>query len=94
MSNYPAAINVPKVEICSDEGANVQFNRSATRYYDIPPEGIRRNTVPRAMALIHDYLQPSDRHQPQVDTFFLRINFHETLILIEGKLSGLIHIFL
>ena len=72
----------------------MQFNRSATRYYDIPPEVIRKNTVPRAMALIHDYLQPSDRHQPQVDTFFLRINFHETLILIEGKLSGLIHIFL
>ena len=68
LSNYPAAFNIPKDEICSDEGAKVNFERSATRYYDIPPEGIRKNTVPRAMALIHDYLQPY-RHQHQVDTF-------------------------
>ena len=51
-------------EICSDEGANIYFERSGTRYWNMPPRTFAESSVPKAIARLNVYLEPSS-HQFQ-----------------------------
>ena len=70
-----AVTQISKKEICSDEGANIYFERSGTRRWNMPPRPYAESTVPRAIAKLNLYLEPSS-HVPQSN---LKMDSEETI---------------
>lgn len=69
VANCEAVTQISGNEICSKSGANVYFERSGTRKWNMPPEEYSASSIPMAMAKINDFLQPAvHHHQPNLNT--------------------------
>ncbi len=61
-ANCEAVTQISSKEICSDEGANVFFERSGTRNWSMAPDTYSKSSIPTAMAKIIDFLNPKIHH--------------------------------
>lgn len=62
-ANCHSVVQISSKEICSDSGAKVYFERSATRKINMTSADYSKSSIPVAMAKINDFLQPLVHHE-------------------------------
>ena len=67
LASCESVTNLSAKEICSDEGANVYFERSGKREWNLPPLDYIGSSVPEALARLMDFFQP-ESHDDQDGT--------------------------
>eukprot|EP00984_Skeletonema_dohrnii_P028600 scaffold18653_cov142-Skeletonema_dohrnii-CCMP3373.AAC.2 len=67
LARCESVTSLSDTEICSDAGAKVYFERSGPRRWNMPPFQYANSSMPEAIALILDYLQP-EKHNDQNGT--------------------------
>ena len=61
-ANQASVTQISKDEICSEKGANVYFERSGTRTWNLPPQSFAASSIPRAIARFNAFMEPSAHH--------------------------------
>lgn len=65
-TNRPAITHISKDEICSDAGANIFFERSSKRTWNLPPLSFADSSLPQAIARMNAFFEPASHH-PQAN---------------------------
>ena len=87
-ANCQAVTQLATEEIAEFEGATVNFKRSGTRYWAMPPKAYADSSVAMAFGRLHNLLHP-DTHHPQANINHLsKLVINDQALLRINKDSG------